>query len=391
QVLAVGWDPVLPSQYGLNLLGQYRRQKTFGAEGQVQPYLNGQLLGHIEPYAGFRIEGGYSTQTSRELRREFVYLPVPLGQGTHTWQDANNDGQQTLDEFVEAIYFNEKQYARFFVPTTDYIPAQGQQGNVMIALAAPNSWREGGWGQRLVSKVSFHGRWEFRNKSDLMTLAVPLSKTVQQRYTLYVNRGGVLWGLEGGYVSHQSLQQLSQGPESFDNSHYYAEGRWNLSAKNALVLRYENGLRTRSADFWEGQSWELAHHILKPEWRWVISQHWRLVGNYRWQKSQESKVPSHYADLHELQAQIQWQPGAVAQSLCGQVSYVALNYSGNDARSPIAYRMLEGLQPGNNWRVNVDWTHSLPSGLQLTLFYDGRKVSEVGWVHAGNAQIAWVF
>ncbi|HAA12839.1 MAG TPA: hypothetical protein DCE41_14560 [Cytophagales bacterium] len=391
QAVAVNWDPITSTTYGLNLVGQYRRLKTFGLEREVQPFLNGQVRGYWEPYAGFRIQGGYATQTSRELRREFVYLPVPLGQGTHTWQDLNNDGLQSLDEFLEAIYFNEKEYARFFVPTTDYIPAQGHNGDLTLSLASPKSWRTGTMVQRLISRFSFSGRMEYRHKADIASLDMPLSKVVQHMYTVYINRGGLKWGLETGYLGQESLQQLSQGPESFLNGHYFTEGRWSLNSSNSLVVRYEKGNRSRIADFWEGQSWQLIHHQWKPEWRWVLNKQWRLVGNYRWQNTQEAQLPSHFARINEVQAQLQWQPQEAAQSLRGHISYISLHYNGEDLGQPISYRMLEGLQPGSNWRIGCDWTQTMPNGLQLIFFYDARNVSGTGWIHSGNAQVAWVF
>ena len=45
----------------------------------------------------------YALGNGRELRREFVFLPVPTGEGTHTWRDDNEDGIQQLNEFYLAI------------------------------------------------------------------------------------------------------------------------------------------------------------------------------------------------------------------------------------------------------------------------------------------------
>ncbi len=47
-----------------------------------------------------RNELSYAIGNGRELRREFVYLPVPTGDGTHTWRDDNGDDIQQLNEFL---------------------------------------------------------------------------------------------------------------------------------------------------------------------------------------------------------------------------------------------------------------------------------------------------
>ena len=50
----------------------------------------------------------YNLSNSRELRREFIFIPVATGEGTHTWRDDNGDGVQDLNEFYIAINPDEK-------------------------------------------------------------------------------------------------------------------------------------------------------------------------------------------------------------------------------------------------------------------------------------------
>src|SRR6478752_7493961 len=47
----------------------------------------------------------FTTATGRELKREYIYIPVPTGQGNFTWRDDNQDGIQQLNEFYEAVNF----------------------------------------------------------------------------------------------------------------------------------------------------------------------------------------------------------------------------------------------------------------------------------------------
>ena len=63
-----------------------------------------------------RTELTYAIGNSRELKREFIFLEVNPGEGTHTWRDDNNDGVQDLSEFYEAINYDERNFAKIFLP-----------------------------------------------------------------------------------------------------------------------------------------------------------------------------------------------------------------------------------------------------------------------------------
>ena len=387
QLIYLRWVAPATETFSFTGTGQYRWLQT--PEQAPQQYLNGQLRLHWQPWAGTRLHGNWSTQTSRELQREFVYLPVPLGQGTHTWRDLNGDGQQSLNEFVEAIYFNERQYARFYVPTQNYLPAQSHHGRASLSLQAPEGWRSGATWQKTLARLSASATWEHRQRTALGATPQRLSSTSQTSVTGFWNRHLALWGLEGGYHAYQSQQLLTQGTEASYREGYYAKGRWQPRPRLNLSTTLEQGLQGREAPFWEGQSWEYQYQKVTPEIQYQGTQHWRFSSLYRWEQREATGQPLR-AQIQEIEVKGQFQTMKPQQQVSGQLSYLTLDYDGTDTQGPLAYQLLEGLRPGHNWIFRIDWQQQLPSGLQLTLFYEGRTGTN-RWLHAGNAQVAWIF
>lgn len=74
----------------------------------------------------------------------------------------------------------------------------------------------------------------------------------------------------------------------------------------------------------------------------------------------------------------------------GEFSSYENSFIGNSL-SPIAYEMLEGLQPGTNvtWRLLIQ--KNLTDYLDVNLNYQGRKSESSNAIHTGNVQLRAYF
>ena len=74
----------------------------------------------------------------------------------------------------------------------------------------------------------------------------------------------------------------------------------------------------------------------------------------------------------------------------GEISIYENQFKG-DASTPVAYQMLEGLQPGKNmtWRLLLQ--RKLTDYLDLNLNYQGRKTETSQTIHTGNVQLRAYF
>lgn len=74
----------------------------------------------------------------------------------------------------------------------------------------------------------------------------------------------------------------------------------------------------------------------------------------------------------------------------GEFSLYQNTFTG-DAQSPVAFQMLEGLQPGRNmtWRLLLQ--KNLTQFLDINLNYQGRKSETSQTIHTGNVQLRAYF
>ena len=84
----------------------------------------------------------YELGSGLELRREFVFLEVNDGQGTHTWIDYNDDGVKDLGEFEIAAFADQGNYIRVFVPTNTYVRTYSNQFSTSLFLRPEMIWRK---------------------------------------------------------------------------------------------------------------------------------------------------------------------------------------------------------------------------------------------------------
>jgi hypothetical protein len=74
----------------------------------------------------------------------------------------------------------------------------------------------------------------------------------------------------------------------------------------------------------------------------------------------------------------------------GDLSYIKNDFEG-DSFSPVAFTMLEGLQPNDNFTWNLFLQRKITSFLDLNLNYSGRNSSGSRTVHTGSVQLRAYF
>jgi hypothetical protein len=74
----------------------------------------------------------------------------------------------------------------------------------------------------------------------------------------------------------------------------------------------------------------------------------------------------------------------------GEISLYDNSFIG-DSQSPVAFQLLEGLQPGKNitWRLLLQ--KSLTQYLDININYQGRKTETSQTIHTGNIQLRAFF
>ncbi len=390
----------------LNFLLTYRDNKNYLVAGG--PKSEETLIIRTDWYASFlkkhiKSDLTYTIGNGRELKREFVYVPVPTGEGTHTWRDDNGDGVQDLSEFYIAINADEKNYIKIFVPTKDYVFAYENNFNYRLNFELPRNWKDANGIKKLLSRISSASSWNITKRltnTDIAARILPfyndipeedllsLKETIRSR--IFYNRSNPGLGLDFGYLKSGNKQLMSQGFEQIDRDEYSANTRVNVSKTYNLKLMYLWGTSASSSDYLLGRNYTIDRYKVLPEIAWQPNTNLRLSVLYGFsEKVNTISDLGEQAKIHEIISNLRISKAADL-SLDAFLKYSDIQYDGN-VNTPVAYEMLEALQPGQNYSWSLIFQKKILMGLQLSMSYEGRKSENNDAVHIGRMQVSALF
>ncbi len=349
-----------------------------------------------------RSELTFLTGTGRELRREFAFLQVPTGEGTHTWRDDNGDGLQQLEEFYLAINPDERNFIKIFTPTDGYTLAFSKDFNYRLNMQFPNTWAKAAGLRRWLARFSALSVWNTRQKttdSDLLRRFVPfggnindttvLSQQDNLRSTLFFNRSNPQYGWDAGYLSSQQKQLLTSGFEIRRLEEWQVNTRNNLLRYHNLQVQAKwNRLENRS-DFLLNRNYLLQSYQISPTWAYQPQNDFRISLSYLFADKQNLEEGNEKALWNQWAIEMRWNKLS-KRNLIGIFKLIDIRYDG-EVNSPVGYELLEALQAGRNLTWSLNWQQRLANGLQINLSYEGRQSPERPIVHLGRMQVALLF
>jgi len=347
-------------------------------------------------------ELNYNLSNSRELQREFIFIQVPTGQGTHTWRDDNSDDVQDLNEFYIAINPDEKNYAKIFVPTDTFQEAFSTVISYRFNLNFPRTWRQEGGFKKFISHFSNNTAWSLNAKvtdddlgsrlwpvsvSDELTLA--LNERV--RSTLFFNRSNAKFGADVGVAQVQNKQLLLNGFERRANKDVRVHMRWNINRNLNFDLNYIDGSRGNTSNVLNQRNYQIEQTTVQPSLSWQPFSAFRFTGRISRKDKQNlfTEGTGEKALLNELEFSLRYAK-ATKTTISSTFKFVDIDFVGIE-NSPVGYELLEALRPGQNVTWNINWQQKLGKGLQLVLRYDGRKSADSRAVHLGRVQVSALF
>lgn len=408
----------LSATQDLNILATYRDLSARDTVGRNQPgapapglVRDRTVLGKLDWNASFwqntvRSELSYAVATGRELRRDFAYLAVPNGQGTHYWNDLNDDGLQQKNEFFEAQTPDAqfRTYIKVFLPTDDYLPAFTNRFSYRLTLSAPREWRDAAGWRELLGRFSTLTTVTLDRKSTENTLNARLNPFAFQtadslllslnkllRNTLYFNRSNPIFGAEFTVQQTQQKVLLTQG---FDTRNLASQ---NLLLRRTLAQSFTgrlNGtrsIRENQSSYLETRNFRVEQYEVAPEVSYQPSTVWRFTTTYLFttKRNLAGADVGTKGTFHELGLETRIsQVGKRTLSATGR--YVGVGFAGNQS-SLVGLEILNALRPGTNFTWNLNLEQRLSNGLNITLAYDGRKPQGLAPIHTGRMQVAVLF
>lgn len=352
-----------------------------------------------------RNELSYAIGNGRELQREFIFLPAPNGDGTHTWRDDNGDGVQQLNEFYLAINPEEKQFIKVFVPTDTFIQAYTSILNYRLQARFPEEWKQEGGFRSFLHRFSNTTSLSVEKKvtsDDFGDRVNPFIGKVDRedilslrqviRTSFFFNRASAKFGFDLSLFDSQLKQLLSGGFEDHIQKDWKLNSRFNFSTSSSLRVVAGKGERVSSSDYLANRNYQIGQHQIGPEFAWQPSPFFRTTASYTFtnKENHENLEFEEKATLHQVGLDLRYAK-AIKTTLTGNLKLIQIDYNGV-SNSPVGYEMLQALTPGTNVTWTLNWLQKIGEGLQLNLVYEGRNSQGLDQiVHVGRMQVSALF
>lgn len=399
----------IKQKHNLNFLLTYRNLEHLNSsDADLKKMDEETIMGRVDWNGSMlkkhiRSELTYAVGNGRELKKEFVYLQVPTGEGTHTWRDDNGDNIQDLNEFYEAINADERNYARIFVPTDEYIIAFSNNFNYRLSLEMPRSWKTLRGLKGFASRFSNNTYWTIDNKvtdAHLANRLIPFNSVEEEnlistrknlRSTFFYNRTNPKFGMDGGLLKTENKQLLTNGFETNKNEELRINTRYNIQKTYNLGFLSVTSLRSSLSDFLEGRNYSIKSYRFSPEIAWQPTNTFRITGTYSTQEKKNIFAPEATEKAHFDEFSLDFRVSkASSGTFNALIRYINIDFEGV-TNTPVGYALLDALQPGNNLTWSLNLQQKITSGLQMNINYEGRKSGEVGVVHIGSMQVSALF
>jgi len=350
-------------------------------------------------------DGGVRWNTTLESnngvipQQEFTYIKTDAGQGVYTWIDYNNNGVQELEEFEVAQFQDQAEYIRILLPNQIFLKIRENKFSQILTLN-PQNWANKEGFRKVLShfynQTSYVLDRKVKRKNDGFNINPfgdggedQLGLTLNFRNALFYNRGKQHFTTSYTFISTSSdnllvtgLQRSELKSHQFNFNHKFMES-WLLNLKGAT------GSNENLSENFANRNYRLDSYEFNPKISYLLSQQTRFDVFYEF-ANQDNQL----GEMEKLNRQTLGFSFAYTNaekiSINGEFNYIDNKFEGS-AFSPVAYQMLEGLQPGTNFTWRLLFQKRITKYLDANLSYFGRKSETTKTVHTGSIQLRAYF
>ena len=384
----------------LNLVANYRRTRFEQTDMPDEQVLNGRVSYNQRLWKGAVVATTLFESNSGVIpQQEFTYVAVEPGQGIYTWNDYNGNGIQELEEFEVAQFQDEAEYVRVLLPNRTFVPINQNAFSQSITLQ-PRQWAnsENGF-KKILSQFYNQASYLIDRKvrrTDGKFKINPFEDAGDDQLGLQLNFKNVLFFNRGKQRYTTSYTFLSTA-----NKNLLATGlQENRLQSHQLNFNHKIGtfflLNARSiwssneslAENFPSRNFEIDTETYNPKLSYLWNKTTRIDLGYTF-TGKTNQLGGEALDQHKLTALFAYNKAQNA-SITAEFNYIDNQYQGSTF-SPVAYQILEGLQPGSNFTWNVLLQQKITKYLDANLSYFGRKSEQSKAIHTGSIQLRAFF
>lgn len=384
----------------LTLFVNYRNLKYIDETIQNEPSLNSRLLYNDQYFKQLmQLTMAYENSSGTIAQQEFTYLEVEPGQGVYTWIDYNGNGIQELQEFEVAPFPDQAKYVRVFLPNQIFQKTHQNKFSQSLNLNM-SQWQNAKGYKKVLShfynQSSFLIERKIKRNGDNFDLnpfsnsdANMLGLNTSFRNSLFYNRGKQSHSITWTFIANQLKSLLSVGFQQSKNKIYQLQYAHLLKKTWLFSLSTETSETDLFSENFSSKNFEVDSYQINPKISYLFNKNasWDIfyelqtkenqIGNSESLKQNRFGTSFSYASEKKV-------------TMNGEISFYDNKFEG-DSQSPVAFQMLEGLQPGKNmtWRLLLQ--KNLTQFLDININYQGRKTQTSQTIHTGNVQLRAYF
>ena len=337
----------------------------------------------------------YQTRSGTMPLQDYTYIETEPGQGFYMWVDYNENGIKELNEFEIAQFPDQAKYLRVILPTVNYI-ATHQNIFSQSLIVNPQQWasRSG------IKNVLSH----FYNQTSVLVDS-KLQKT-DNKLNLNpfdINNENLL----GLLFNFNNSFYFNKGEKDYSTTYRYIktqnkstttiDGLEHIIQLHQLLFEHQIGKfwqfnfdvgKTKSQTYsqnYNNRNFNLDSYGLLPKISYYLNKdiYFSVFYEYKNKENKENDFETLISDKIGVAANYAKSEKAQMKA---EINLFNNEFSGN-SNSPVAFQMLEGLQPGKNYTWSLLFQRRLFSFLNLNISYFGRKSETSKTIHTGSVEL----
>ncbi len=348
---------------------------------------------------GIRINTAIETNNGVIPQQEFTYIQVDAGQGVYTWNDYNENSIQELDEFEVAQFQDEADYVRILLPNQVFLKIRENKFSQIVTLN-PQAWSSKEGFLKVLShfynQTSYVIDRKVKRENDTFNINPfgdagddQLGLTLNFRNALFYNRGKQHFTTSYTYLSTSSSNLLSLGLQENDITSHQFNFNHKLGESWLANLKGASGTTKSTSENFESRNYNLDSYEINPKISYLLNNKTRFNIFYQFLNKENSLGGMEALKQQNLGFSFSY-ANAEKISINGEFNYIDNGFTGS-AFSPVAYQILEGLQPGVNYTWRLLFQKRITKYLDANLSYFGRDSQNSKTVHTGSIQLRAYF
>lgn len=382
----------------LGLFLNYRRL-TYTDRQEDEQSLNSRLL--YDQYLFNRLiqwNTVFETSSGTLPQQEFTFVRVDEGQGTHTWNDYNNDTVQQLQEFEIAQFTDEADFIKILLPNQIFVKTHQNKLSQSLTFNLQQWSGQTGFKRFLshfYNQTSFLIDRKSLREGDTFDLnpfqesddELGLNQTL--RNTLFFNRGQQFFTTSYTFLATTTKNLLSIGLQENKLRSHQLNFLHKVKNQYIVNLQSQTDRNKSNSENFASRNFEINSYSITPKVSYLFNDQSRIEASYAYENKKNQVGDQEKLAQQNLGVAFAYTKGQKV-SLTGEVNYIDNQFTGS-AFSPVAYQMLEALQPGTNFTWNLIAQRRLTQFLDLNITYFGRKSEGTKTIHTGTVQLRAFF